>query len=105
MRRRAGPDVVGDAMHLVEPMGDVDDRDAALAEPLDEGEQPLDLLVRQRGRRLVEDQAASVAEQRAGDLDHLALGDAEADTGAREARSTPSSVEYAARRPNAWRAS
>ncbi len=78
-RRTVAQDVhaVGDAGHLVEPMRDVDDRDAAIAKTVDERKQPLDLLVRQSGRRLVEDEAAGVAEERAGDLDHLALGDAE----------------------------
>jgi hypothetical protein len=56
-------------------MRDVDDRDATTAQTVDEREQPLDFLVRQGGRRLVEDEAAGVAEERSSDFDYLALGD------------------------------
>ena len=53
---------VGDLAHLVEPVGDVDHRDAALAQAVHEREEALDLLGRERRRRLVEDQAARLSE-------------------------------------------
>ena len=46
-------DAPADAEHLVEPVGDVDDRHAARREPLDQGEQLRDLAAGQRRGRLV----------------------------------------------------
>ena len=66
---------IGDLPHLVEPMGDVDDGHAAVAQPPDGLEEPVGLARRQRGGRLVEDQAAGLARERPGDLDDLTFAD------------------------------
>ncbi len=57
--------------HLVEPMADEQDRDAAVAQAADDREQPLDLVGGQRRGRLVEDQHARLDRERLGDLDQL----------------------------------
>ena len=49
-------DLVGDPEQLVEPVRDVDDRDAGGGEPADDVEQHLDLGVGQDRRRLVQDE-------------------------------------------------
>ena len=59
---------------LVEPVADEQDRHAAIAEPADDREQPLDLVGGERRRRLVEDQDARLDRQRLGDLDELLVG-------------------------------
>ena len=68
---------VGDLAHLLEAVRDVDQRHAALAQAVHEGEEAVDLLGRERRRRLVEDQAACLVRERARDFDYLALADAE----------------------------
>ncbi len=70
-------DAVAEREHLRETVRDVDDRDAALPQPPDDGEQPLGLAIGQCGGRLVHHQDARVLRQRLGDLDHLLLRDAE----------------------------
>ncbi len=70
-------DAVGDAQHLVEAVGHVDDGPAVLAEGPQDGEEALQLLVGQDGRRLVEDDHAGRASQGLGDLHHLPLRDAQ----------------------------
>ena len=95
---------IGDLDDLVEAMGDVDDRDAALAKAPDEREEPLDLLVGERRRRLVQDQAARLADERARDLDDLALGDAQARDRARPDRAARPSRRGSAARRRAARA-
>ena len=71
-------DAIADAEHLVEPMGDVDNGDAARGESLDQREQLIDLARRQRRRRLVhhEHRRRRVLE-RLRDLDQLPLREAE----------------------------
>ena len=64
-------EAVGDGLDFFEEMADVNDRDAAVAQPADQGEQPLGVGRRQRAGRLVEHQDAHVDEQGAGDLDQL----------------------------------
>ena len=59
---------------LVEPVADEEDRDAAVAQPADDREQPLDLVGGERGGRLVEDEDARLDRQRLGDLDQLLVG-------------------------------
>ena len=71
-------DAVGDAQHLVEAVGHVDDGPAVLAEGPQDGEEALQLLVGQDRRRLVEDDHAGSAPQGLGDLHHLPLRDAQA---------------------------
>ena len=71
-------DTVGDGEDLVEAVGDVDSRAAGLAEGAQDGEELLELGVGEHGRGLVEDDHARHAPQGLGDLDHLALRDAEA---------------------------
>ena len=92
---------VGELEHLVEVVGDVQDRDAALAEPVDHVEQPPHVGARQRRRRLVEDQQAGAvlpADQGAGDRDRRALRRrAGSCTGALMSRSPRPSVASASR--------
>ncbi len=68
-------DAVGDRGDFVEPVGDVDDRHALVAQASDEREQRLGFVVRQGGGRLVEDEQLGRARQRPRDLDDLALAD------------------------------
>ena len=76
--------VVGDAQYLVHLVGDVDDADALGRQPVHDAEQVLDLVLGQRGGRLVQHQYLRVVGDRLGDLDHLALGDGQrADDGLR----------------------
>ena len=59
---------------LVEPVADEQDRDATRPQVADDREQALDLVRRERRRRLVEDQDARLDRQRLGDLDELLVG-------------------------------
>ena len=59
---------------LVEAVADEQDRDAAVAQPADDAEQPLDLVGGQRRGRLVEDQDARLDRERLRDLDELLVG-------------------------------
>jgi len=68
-------DPVGDREHLVQLMGDEDDRMALPLERLDDLEQLLGLLRRQDSRRLVEDEDVRPAVERLQDLDALLLAD------------------------------
>src|SRR5262249_49408075 len=70
-------DPVRDREDLLEPVRDVDARDAALAEVTENVEEDLDLLIAQRGGRLVEDQHARVLGEGFHDLDELLLADAQ----------------------------
>ena len=69
-----GRHAVGDAGQLFEAMGDVDDSDTVRLQLGDHAEEPLDLLVAERGRRLVHDQDSRVGPQGPGNLDELLLG-------------------------------
>ena len=51
-------DPVGDLEDLLETVRDIDDCDAALAESPDHGEEMVEVLSAQRGRRLIEDEDA-----------------------------------------------
>ena len=68
-------DAVGAVLDFAQPVGDVDDADALLAQFADELEQALGLGEREAGRRLVHDDDAGVERKRLGDLDHLLLGE------------------------------
>ena len=59
--------------HLLQLVGDVEDRAALGREPVERREQMLGLLRREHGGRLVEDQQARVLEKAADDLDALPL--------------------------------
>ena len=59
---------------LLQPVRDVDDPHAVRLQLADDPEQPLDLLVAERGRRLVHDQDPRVGPERPRDLDELLLG-------------------------------
>ena len=77
-RRRRVPvaedrDAVGEREELAEAVRDEDRRDALGAQPPDEPEERLDLVLGERARRLVEDQHARVDRERPRDLDHLLL--------------------------------
>ncbi len=65
---------VAELEDLVQPVADEEDRDAAVAQAADDREQALDLVGRERRRRLVEDQDARVDRERLGDLDELLVG-------------------------------
>ena len=60
-------------VHLVQPVGHVDDRDAVGLERVDHREQPLHLARLQRRGRLVEDHHPRFAAERAGDHHQLAF--------------------------------
>jgi hypothetical protein len=65
---------VADPQHLAVTVADEDDPDALVAQPLHDPEQPLDVGLPERGRRLVEDEDARPAQrQHLRDLDELAL--------------------------------
>ena len=66
-------DAVGEAPHFVELVGDVDDRDAALAQAPHEPLEPSGLFRPERGRGLVHDDQARVEREGARDRDELAL--------------------------------
>ena len=69
-------DAVGEFEHLVEVVGDVQDRDPTRSQAVDHLEQTLDVLPRQRRRRLVEDQQAGTvlpADECSGDGDRRAV--------------------------------
>ena len=68
---------VAQRAHLLELVGDVEDRAAFLAQHPQRAEQLLGLLRRQHRGRLVEDQQLRVLQQAAHDLDALALADRE----------------------------
>ena len=55
-------------------MRNVDDADPVRLQVADDPEEPVDLLVAERGRRLVHDQDAGVGPQGPRDLDQLLLG-------------------------------
>ena len=62
---------VGDPVHLIDEMGDEDDRDAARLEIAQDAEQQLGLVGVEAGGRLVEHQNPRVLFERAGDRDQL----------------------------------
>src|SRR5262249_9192115 len=71
---------VADTEDLVEAMRDVEDGRAAVADLADQLEQVADLLIRQSGRRLVEDEQAVLlhaAVEGPGDRQHASLGGGE----------------------------
>ena len=70
-------DAVGDLADLAEPVGDVDDRRPFRGQLPDGGEEPLDRVLRERSRRLVEDQQLRRDGERLGQLEQVAAGDAE----------------------------
>ena len=82
---------VGDLRHLVQAVGDVDDGDALVAQAPDEPEQDLRLVLRERGRGLIEDEQPGGPRERAGDLDDLALADAQGADGPARGRCRRSS--------------
>ncbi len=70
-------DAIGEREHLVEPVRDVDRAHAAAPELVHDVEQHGDLLVGQRGARLVQDEHFGLFAKRLRNLDELALPDAE----------------------------
>ena len=70
-------DAVADLKELRHTMGDIDDAHAIGPQLLDGFEEDLDLLIGDRGRRLIQDQDLGIVGDRLGDLDHLLLGDAQ----------------------------
>src|SRR5204863_4341481 len=65
----------GRALAFLDEVRDVDDRLPLLAEPVQEREEPGRVALRDRARRLVEDEHAAADGQRAADLDQLLLRD------------------------------
>jgi hypothetical protein len=77
-------DAVGEFVHFMQAVRDIDDADAVALQFADQVEQPAHVAVLQRLCRLVEEQHARTGGERAGDLDDVALrqrqpGDAAAD--------------------------
>ena len=70
-------DAVGDLADLAEAVGDVDDCRPVGGESAHEAEEELDGVLRQRSRRLVEDQEPRRHGERLGDLEEVTAGDAE----------------------------
>ena len=70
-------DAVAEVEDLLEPVRHVDDGDTAGGELADDRVEQLDLVVAQRGGRLVHRDDAGVERQRLDDLDDLLLGDGE----------------------------
>ena len=70
-------DGVAEVEDLLEPVGDVDDADAALGEPGDDAVEQLDLVVGEGRGGLVHLDHPGVEADRLGDLDDLLLGDAQ----------------------------
>ena len=70
-------DPVDDVLELVQPMGDVDDADAPVAQAVDHLEELVDLRLGQGAGWLVHDEHLGILGQGLGDLDHLLLGDGE----------------------------
>ena len=68
---------IGDLPHFLEEVADVDDGDAARGEPADEREQPIDVGALKAARRLVHQEHARIAGERAADLDDLPRGERE----------------------------
>ena len=68
-------DIVGDLEDLVEPVRDVNNRDAQLDQRTNNREQAVEFLSGQNCRRLVHDDEIGVLRQGLGDLDHLLAGD------------------------------
>ena len=66
-------DVIGEGVDLVEPVGDVDNRHASVAQAADEREQSLDLLGGECRGRFVEHQQSGRTSHRPGDLEDLTL--------------------------------
>ena len=66
-------DAVADGEDLAQAVGDVDHPEPALAQPAQQVEQHLDLVLGQRGGRLVEHEQARVERERLDDLDDLLL--------------------------------
>ncbi len=64
---------IGDGEDLVQSVGDEDRGHALLAQAADETEERLYFVIRERARRLVEDQDARIDGERAGDLHQLLL--------------------------------
>jgi hypothetical protein len=69
---------VGERGHLLEPVADEDDRDAAVAQPANGHEEVVHLERRERRGRLVHDQEPGAGRECLGDLHQLPVGDAEA---------------------------
>jgi hypothetical protein len=90
--------VLGDREQLVELVADEEDRHAGRLQPPDDAQQPLDLLLRQRGGGLVQDQQARVVDQGPGDGDQLPIHHRQAVETGRERDVDADQVQRAARR-------
>ena len=88
-------DAIGDRLHLVQAVGDVEDGDALGAQLADDLEQALGLDGRENGRRLVEGDDLMRHQQGAGDLHELPVGDGEAATCRSGSMPVPSSARTA----------
>src|SRR5438552_1854040 len=68
---------IGDGEDLVQPVRNIDDAEPLAAQTPERVEQPLDFRRRQRSGGLVEDHDLRVKRERAGNLHHLLLRDAQ----------------------------
>ena len=66
---------IGDFLHFLDEVRDVDDRVTLFPEAADQIEQPSRIVARQRARGLVEHEHTASDRERTGDLDELLLGD------------------------------
>ena len=64
-------------LQFLQTVGDVNDAAPLIAQLVDDDEQVVDLLGRQRRSRLVHDQDARVCRKRLGDFNHLLLGNSQ----------------------------
>ena len=93
----------GRALHLFEPVPDVEDGAPSRAQPLQRDEQVVGLLRRQHRGRLVHDDELRLLQQAAHDLDALALADRQVgDTSRSGSSGRPYSCETCAMRSPTW---
>ncbi len=96
---------VAELEDLAQPVRDEDHGHALLAQPADDPEERLDLVVGERARRLVEDENARVDRESARDLDHLLLVGPQAPHRQRRVEVEAEAGERLAARAGACRAS
>ena len=65
---------VGELVNFMQPVGDINNGDALLAQAPDEGKQLLDIVVLKRFCRLIQNQYGGIGRQGAGDFDDMTLG-------------------------------
>ena len=92
---------IGERLHLLEKMRDVNDRTALVAQPAHERGEFLRVGLRKAARRFVEHEHAATQRERAGDLDELLRRDAELSGGHIERDVGPAELRERLRRDTA----